>query len=142
MKIIISFFCLLLSFLSLAASADTHSLTVQLTGVREAKGLVQVELYRDAKSFRKTAAAERVIKVPASQNMVEVHFDGVPSGTYAVMAFHDEDENGQLNKRFGMFPLEGYALSNDPEVMGPPAFKDSAFELQADQLLVIPLHYK
>ncbi len=30
-----------------------------------------------------------------------------------------------------MFPTEGYGLSNNPTVSGPPAFADSAFELPA-----------
>ena len=28
-----------------------------------------------------------------------------------------------------MFPKEGYGLSNDPKIYGPPAFKDSAFQV-------------
>ena len=47
------------------------------------------------------------------------------------MAYHDEDGNGELNRRFGMFPTEGYGLSNNPSVSGPPAFEDSAFEFAA-----------
>ncbi len=41
-----------------------------------------------------------------------------------------------------MIPIEGYALSNDPEVFGPPAFKDSEFEVSSDKELNIPIHYK
>ena len=40
--------------------------------------------------------------------------------------------HGELNRRFGMFPTEGYGLSNDPTVSGPPAFEDSAFDVGAD----------
>jgi len=48
------------------------------------------------------------------------------------MAYHDEDGNGELNRRFGMFPTEAYGLSNNPSVSGPPAFEDSAFEVAGD----------
>ncbi len=54
----------------------------------------------------------------------------MPAGRYAVIAYHDEDGNGRLNLRFGMIPVEGYGLSNDPEVAGPPRFQDAAFELR------------
>ena len=37
-----------------------------------------------------------------------------------------------VDRRFGMFPTEGYGLSKDPTVSGPPAFEDSAFEVGAD----------
>lgn len=59
---------------------------------------------------------------------LRVEFDGLPPGRYAIMAYRDEDGNGELDRRFGMFPAEGYGLSNDPSVSGPPAFEDSAFE--------------
>ena len=53
-------------------------------------------------------------------------------GRYALMAYHDENANGKLDLRLGMFPIEGYGLSRNPKVMGPPAFEDSAFELGAE----------
>jgi uncharacterized protein (DUF2141 family) len=30
-----------------------------------------------------------------------------------------------------MFPTEGYGLSNNPTVVGPPKFEDSAFSVPA-----------
>ena len=38
----------------------------------------------------------------------------------------------RVDRRFGMFPTEGYRLSNDPTVPCPPAFEDSAFEVGAN----------
>ena len=38
-----------------------------------------------------------------------------------------------LDRRFGMIPTEGYGLSNNPKVMGPPSFEDSAFEVPAGE---------
>ena len=41
-----------------------------------------------------------------------------------------------------MFPAEGWGLSNDPDVIGPPSFEDSAFDLGTDGATVtVPLHY-
>jgi len=45
------------------------------------------------------------------------------------MAYHDENGDGALDRFLGMIPTEGYGLSNNPEVTGPPAFEDSAFAL-------------
>ena len=86
---------------------------------------------QDPKTFRKEAQAVAIQQVPASAGTVTVSFDALPPGRYAIMAYHDEDGNGELNRRFGMFPTEGYGLSNNPTVSGPPAFADSAFELPA-----------
>ncbi len=125
-----------------AAIAEEYNLTVHLHGIKSSQGLIQVELYSEPKTFRKSALAQNIIKVAAKEDSVTVKFAGIKPGAYAILAFHDEDENGVLNKRFGMIPTEGYALSNDPEVFGPPAFKDSAFEVISDKELSIPIHYK
>lgn len=124
------------------ALAGEYNLTVHLHGIKSSLGQIHVELYSDAKSFRKSALAQHVIKVEAKEDLVTVKFSGINPGIYAIMAFHDEDGNGALNKRFGMIPTEGYALSNDPDVFGPPAFVDSKFEVVSDQELDIPIHYK
>ena len=47
-----------------------------------------------------------------------------------------------VDRRFGMFPTEGYGLSNNPQVSGPPAFDDSAFEVTAPETAItIELRY-
>lgn len=137
---------ILLSFMVWATSsglafAEEHSLIVNLTGVKNSSGDVYVELYSDPKTFRKSALASNVIKAKAQEGTVTIKFTGVSPGVYAILAFHDEDGNGLLNKRFGMIPTEGYALSNNPDVFGPPAFKDSEFEVISDKELTIPMHY-
>ncbi len=129
------------SMLSGIAAADEYALTVHIGAVRGERGKVHVELYNTPETFRKSAKALRVLQVPALKDGVTVKFEGIVPGRYAILAFHDEDENGEMNKRFGMIPTEGYALSNDPQVFGPPAFKDSAFEVQSDLELDIPMHY-
>ena len=61
---------------------------------------------------------------------------------HGLLVVHDENGDGQLNRRFGMFPTEGYGLSNNPQVSGPPAFEDSAFEVAAPETAItIELRY-
>ena len=133
---------LALGLVSGNAVADEYALSVHIADVRGDRGQIQVELYNTPETFRKSAKALRIIRVPAQMDGVTVKFEGVVPGRYAILAFHDEDENGEMNKRFGMIPTEGYALSNDPQVFGPPAFKDSAFEMQSDRELSMPMHYR
>jgi uncharacterized protein (DUF2141 family) len=138
---------IILGFLAWAIScssvfAEEYNLTVNLHGIKNSIGQVYVELYSDAKTFRKSALAQHVIKVAAKNDSVTVKLSGLKPGAYAILVFHDEDDNGVLNKRFGMIPIEGYALSNDPEVFGPPAFEDSKFEVVSDKELNIPIHYE
>lgn len=121
---------------------QTGSLSVTLTQVRDARGQLRVGLYQDPKTFRKEALAFAVQQVPATPGTVQVRFTNLPPGRYAIMAYHDENGDGELNRRLGMFPTEGYGLSNNPKVMGPPQFEDSAFQVPAaGQAVSIEIRY-
>ena len=127
----------LLAFLLSAAATTTvlaqeSTLQVSLAGIQHDRGSIRVGLYSDPKTFRKEAQAVAIQQVAAAPGTVTVSFTALPPGRYAIMAYHDEDGNGELNRRFGMFPTEGYGLSNNPSVSGPPAFEDSAFEVAGD----------
>lgn len=124
------------------AQAQSSNLTVNLAPVKDAKGSIRVGLYQDPKTFRKEAQAFSVQQVPAAPGSVQVRFTQLPPGRYAIMAYHDENGDGELNRRLGMFPTEGYGLSNNPKVMGPPQFEDSAFTVPAPgDSLSIELRY-
>lgn len=122
-----------------AETAPPVSLTVVLAGVQHAGGSVRVGLYDSPATFRKEARAFASQEAPAQQGTVRVTFAAVPPGEYAVMAYHDEDGNGEMNRRFGMFPTEGYGLSNNPVIAGPPAFADSAFRIEPGQSRELPI---
>lgn len=131
-----------MTFLSLSLAAEeTHTLSVNLAQIKNDKGNLFVELYADQATFRKSAKALRIIKVAATPGTATVTFDNLATGSYAVLTYHDEDGNNTMNKRFGMIPTEGYGLSNNPKVMGPPAFKDSQFEVTTDTEININLNY-
>jgi len=127
----------LLAFLLSAATTTTvlaqeNTLQVDLAGIQHDRGSIRVGLYSDPKTFRKEAHALAIQQVPAATGTVTVSFPALAAGRYAIMAYHYEDGDGELDRRFGMFPTEGYGLSKDPTVSGPPAFEDSAFEVGAD----------
>jgi uncharacterized protein (DUF2141 family) len=111
------------------AQADDARLVVSIKEIRDNAGNLRVSLYRDPETFRKEERALKAVSIPAAKGEARVIFDGLAPGRYALMAYHDENADGKLNLRLGMFPTEGYALSNNPKVMGPPKFADSAFEV-------------
>ena len=113
-------------------SAEGQPMTVRLNGIEHDRGTVRVALFADPKTFRKADQAFASGEKPAKTGTVNLVFDDVPAGQYAIMAYHDENGNGELDRRLGMFPTEGYGLSNNPKVMGPPAFEDSQFQVAGD----------
>jgi uncharacterized protein (DUF2141 family) len=110
-------------FLCLPA-AGAATLNVTLDGARAGGGPLTVLLFDRADGFPKEARAARRHVLPAGQATLAL--DGLKPGQYAVMAYHDEDGNGELNRFLGMIPQEGWGLSNNPQVSGKPAFKDAA----------------
>lgn len=120
-------------FSPLRAQADESSLLVTLKDVRDNVGNLRASIYREPDSFRKEALALEVVTIPAQKGDVQLTFKPLPPGRYAIMAYHDADADGKLGLRFGMFPTEGYGLSNNPKVIGPPKFADSAFEVAGQE---------
>ncbi|MEW6133380.1 MAG: DUF2141 domain-containing protein [Pseudomonadota bacterium] len=131
-----------LFLLAAIAPAAAASLDIEVSGVRNAEGQVKFMLFDRAEGFRKETASREVLAVPAQTGTVQAAFRGLSPGRYAVIAYHDEDADGKLDLRFGMIPAEGYGLSNNPEVLGPPSFEHAAFDLdEAGRRIEIRLDY-
>ncbi|MGE5476736.1 MAG: DUF2141 domain-containing protein [Bacteroidales bacterium] len=108
-------------------------LQVVVAPVAHDKGAVKVVLYASPETFRKEDKALAVQSQPARPGEMAFTFDGLAEGRYAVVAYHDENGNGQLDRFLGMIPTEGWGLSNNPEVSGPPQFEPSAFTVSETQ---------
>jgi uncharacterized protein (DUF2141 family) len=106
-------------------------LSVRITGVRGDAGSVHVGLWQGADGFPDDARTARSAATDARDQAVEVTFRGLDAGRYAVIAYHDEDGDGELDRFFGMMPTEGWGISNNPDVSGPPEFAPAAFEIPA-----------
>lgn len=121
-------FLLVLATLA-SVPATAADLQVTVREVRDGKGQVKLMLFDREEGFRKEEKARQVLALPAGTGTVSGVFQGLPPGRYAVIAYHDENGDGKLNLRFGMFPKEGYGLSNTPKLSGPPKFADAAFDV-------------
>jgi uncharacterized protein (DUF2141 family) len=129
-------------FGAISAQADESRLIVTLKGVRDSTGQIRASIYREPETFRKEDRAVAVVSVAAQKGDLKLAFMALPPGRYAIMAYHDADSDSKLGLRFGMFPTEGYGLSNNPKVIGPPKFADSAFELTGPETSIeIKLSY-
>lgn len=126
----------------LPSAASAADLEVRVDHIAPGPGAIRFILYRGAEGFRHEERAFRVSKAPAAGATASVRFKDVPPGEYAVMAYHDANGDQKLDLRFGMFPKEGWGLSNNPKVMGPPSFKASSFAMNGqDGSIAITMHY-
>jgi uncharacterized protein (DUF2141 family) len=133
---------LLTALTLLATPAVAAELVVTVEQVNAPVGQVKLMLFEREEGFRKENKARQVVSLPATTGSVKGVFHDLPPGRYAVIAYHDENGNGKLDLRFGMFPLEGYGLSNNPKLSGPPKFRDAAFDVaEANTRSTIQLDY-
>ncbi|MGA9069829.1 MAG: DUF2141 domain-containing protein [Terracidiphilus sp.] len=124
----ISFFLLLLASALMAGTLHAQAvstLTVHVTGIRNANGNIRLSLYRDS-NFVQTLEVEID---PKTMTAVAV-FNKLPQGTYTVQLFHDENRNGKMDTNLFGMPVEGYGFSNNPKKrMGKPGFDETNFQV-------------
>jgi uncharacterized protein (DUF2141 family) len=114
---------------SLPYAAQAAKLEVVVAKVRNGKGHVRIAVCSDALFLKDSCQWNGDVK--AAPGEVTLTLD-VPPGTWAVQAFQDEDDSGEVTRSVLGFPTEGIGFSNDaPFRFGPPKFADAAFRLGA-----------
>lgn len=113
--------------LLLVGAAPVGTLTVQVTNVRSAKGVVHVDLCPQAQFLKDTCALKG--DAPAHTGTTTVLVPGVPAGRYAAQVFHDENRNGRVDRALLGIPKEGIGFSRDAPIrMSPPKWADAVFD--------------
>ncbi|MBU2606560.1 MAG: DUF2141 domain-containing protein [Alphaproteobacteria bacterium] len=113
--------------------AHAPQIRVDVAGVK-AGGILTVELYAPSAGdfLRKTSRLHR-IRVPALDGTQTVCFDIAGAGSYALAAYHDQDGDRRLARKWNQMPAEPFALSkNKPLKFGMPRFEDAAFKAGND----------
>ena len=100
-------------------------LYVNVTGVREAKGLIAVTLYADdSKKFLAKHGSLYVGRVPAHAGTTRVCIFVPTTGIYALAVYHDADANRKINRTGIGLPAEAYGFSNNPRTFfSLPSFR-------------------
>jgi len=128
-----------------ANGQPTATLTIKITGARNAKGQVGVALFQEAKGFPEDASnaiRRQNVDIDPQSLSAEIVFRDIPQGIYAVSVRHDENMNGKLDKNFVGIPKEGYGASNNPKKnRRAPTFDEAKFPLDSQQTLEVKLTY-
>ena len=118
----------LASVIFAASEASAARIVVTITGLKSNEGGVYIGLYATPSKFLNGSQVDVMRKVRASTAPITVVFDNLRPGTYAVGAYHDENNNDHLDTNLIGLPTEGYALSNGVRaVMAKPTFQQAAF---------------
>lgn len=106
-------------------------LTVEATGLRNAKGEVAFTVYaNDPKKFLAKGGKLLRVRVPAVAPVTRACF-WLPPGKYAVAQYHDENGDRDFN-RVLLVPKEGFGFSNDVSTtLGRPSLANARFTVPA-----------
>jgi uncharacterized protein (DUF2141 family) len=119
-----------------AQENKTGNLEIRITGLRNTKGKVSVNLFDNPDGFPedplKSFGWKSVKTVP---DTVVIIFEELPFGNYAISVLHDENEDGRMEKSLMGIPREGFAFSNKcvPKFRSPD-YKDAVISLKTRRL--------
>ncbi len=135
-----------------AAPAEAADLKVTITGVPTDAGALMIGLYETPKSFESAIKnstkagvledAGRLVGVTmrARAGTQSIGFMQLPPGRYAVIVFHDQNDNGLLDADLVGAPTEPYGFSNNAMgFLSAPSFDASAVAIAGDTSISINL---
>ena len=96
-------------------------------------GTVSFLLFDSPNTFGDLRDPVKTIVCPLD-NRETYRIENVPPGEYALMVYHDENNNEQIDKNFIGIPKEPLGFSNRYEPKGPPSYSRAAFVLAKGEL--------
>jgi uncharacterized protein (DUF2141 family) len=120
------------------------SLTVEVSGLRNSKGVVQFALYHTPDAFPDENYKKYYLKLTdkIDDKFSTVTFENLPPGKYAINILHDEDENGKIKKGM-VLPKEGIGFSNYESIgmFNKPKFSEAEIILKSDTTIQVKIIY-
>lgn len=119
------------------------SVEITVDNILTSEGMLLAALYDDATDWELDISDDNpslqlaTSTSDASQGSLEIKFDSLDAGTYAISIFHDINNNGILDKDnvLNTFPQEPYAFSiAEGPFFGAPDFIDCSFSLDEDEI--------
>jgi uncharacterized protein (DUF2141 family) len=118
---------------------------ITILNIRNSIGTIDCALFDSPNGFPRDVlhSAMRLVIMKVSDTKARRDFEGLPSGTYALVVLHDENMNGRIDTNWLGVPKEGYGFSNDAKAaVRAPSFTDAGFVYDGKTLdLTITLRY-
>lgn len=142
----------LFSFLCMASTAFSATLTLRVAGLNNNSGVVRLCVFSEKSSNAgaypdcQAGSPIKSANVTISGGQASVVFKDIPDGAYAVSLFHDADGDGRISMKsvFGVktaIPREGIGVSNNPTLYGKPSFKEARFKVAGPTSITVAMKY-
>jgi uncharacterized protein (DUF2141 family) len=121
----------------------TCDITVKVTAIRNKSGRLQIQIYRDQKTFLKETPWKvyHVSKKDVKDHYLIYTIEGLSPGTYGLALLDDENSNSKMDYGLVM-PKEGFGFSDYYHTSwSRPVFDDFKFQLTEDRKVKIQIRY-
>ena len=127
------------------SEVDEPTIRVTISGAKSQQGVYSCAVFSNEADFmaRSDAFESALLPIPKDTSKPATwNIPGMPPGTYTMAIFHDENENGKLDRHAFGYPTETYGFSNNARgKLGPPSYVDVCFEF-ADEDLEMQIQLK
>jgi len=133
---------LLLGFVSFTSGKRTNSerydLTITVTNIQNAKGKISFALFRKQDSFPIKGKQYKGVSIETTKTKTTYTFRNLEKDAYSVAVYHDENNNGILDKNLVGAPTEAYGFSRNARAMfSAPSFEEAKIDLKENKSIEI-----
>ena len=114
---------------------------VKVIGVEHEKGFIDLKIYLDKDAFLEEKLAVESIRKKPTKGETLMPLTKVHEGEMAIVVYHDENGDGELNTGLFWRPKEGFAFSNNYIPKGPPKFEKATVNMIHGEIINITLNY-
>jgi uncharacterized protein (DUF2141 family) len=134
---------ILLTVLGLQGLTQSYRLTVEITDMKVIeKSMARIAVYNSGETYFDSEQMFMSAEFEVKDSVGSHTFEDVPEGTYAITIYHDEDNDGEMDRKWYGPPKEGYAFSNNyHSAFKPASFEDAAFEVSDDTKISVKMRY-
>lgn len=134
-KIILSILIITSINKSLIAQSN---IIVNINNFKNDNGVCRACLFNNSNSFQNKSGALACKSAKVVNGASIITFNADAEGDYAVMVFHDENNNNFFDKNFLGIPKEGYGASkNKLPLAAAPSFKSNSFVINSNQQVTL-----
>ena len=112
---------------SIEKEPETVTISVTVPNVTSAQGKVIFGLHNEETFVSRIPL--QLEKSSINDKEAKVVFKNIPAGEYAIICFHDKNNNGVMDFEPNGMPIENYGASNNVMNFGPPRYYDTKFEV-------------
>ena len=131
MKILAAVLTVVMMFSTSITSTKKQHVTATVVNVSTDSGKVSFALY-DKANFMRQPLQSKNGKIVDGKSTVT--FENVAPGEYAIICFHDKNDNDAMDFQENGMPMEDYGATNNIMNFGPPKYDDAKFTVSDEDL--------